>query len=113
MISCELIIFDLAILKTNEETTNSRLSLTTAATKSDDKSKDPQQQVEQPGKEVQDDEIKEIVFLPTSKDGDWTEFLKLRLPVGIDKFFELFLADECVFSSKERLALQSKFFGRA
>lgn len=78
--------------------------------KSEEKSKDAQAEQPASGKELQDDEIKEIVFLPTSKDGDSTEFLKLRLPVSIDKFFELFIADDAVFSSKDRLEMQGNFF---
>jgi len=97
-------ITDESIAKVNDEASKASIIV---AKSEDNKPKD--QQVEQPGKELQDDEIKEIVILPTSKDGDSIEFLKLRLPVSIDKFFELFLADDAVFDSKERLALQNAY----
>lgn len=52
------------------------------------------------------DEVKEIVLLPTKKDGNSAEFIKAILPISVDKFFELFVCDDAVFSSKDRLQLQ-------
>jgi len=75
----------------------------------DEKAKEAQ--IDQGNKE-KDDEIKEIIVLPTNKDGEKegvnVEFLKINFPISVDKFFELFISDEAIFSSKERLQMMGK-----
>lgn len=63
---------------------------------------------EKEGEASKEEEPKGYVALPLKKDGDYVETVKLVLFMSINKFYELFVDDNAVFSSLHRLQLQGK-----
>ena len=51
-----------------------------------------------------------ITFLPIEKIDNIAETLKIILPISVEKFFDLFIADNAVFSIGDHFTLKGKQF---
>ena len=49
-----------------------------------------------------------ITLLPAEKNDNFCETLKVILPISVDKFFDLFIADNAVFSIADHFTLKGK-----
>ena len=49
-----------------------------------------------------------IIFLPTEKIDNFSETLRVIFPISVDKFFDLFIADNAVFSIADHFTLKGK-----